>query len=188
MSLAIDPKKGTHFPGNIIVSSHALDRTVEHFGVNRAQAPAWVKERLRKAALIDGHNVEEDGRITRMFTYNRVVFIVDAMEPCVVTTYPQKAAHNSIKSPIERIIQRTIKAAQRKEATETKRINVAIAELNVQRANCELRRTKSESLKVIADMDAKIHAIDVEIAELREELADVRREKKSIMKSVAVYV
>ena len=188
MSYAIDPKAGTHFTGKIFVTPHALDRAVEHFGISRGDAPAWVMERLRKAALIDPDVIDDNGNSARMFTYNRTIFIVAADTSTVITLHPQQAASDSVRSPIERILQRAVKAAQRKEARETKRISIEIAELTVQRANYELRRAKSESLKVIADMNTKIQDIDRDVAKLQRELFEIRREKKTIMKSVSVYV
>jgi hypothetical protein len=188
MSIAIDPKAGTHFTGKIFVTPHACDRATEHFGIDRSKAPMFVMDILRKAALIDPDVIDDNGNSARMFAHNRVVLIVSPTESTVITIHPQSQANEVVRSPIERIIQRAIKAAQRKEVRETKRITVRKAELMVERANCELRQAKSESVKVIADMNAKITEIDIEIAKLERELFDIKREKKTIMKSVAAYV
>lgn len=186
--IAIDPKAGTHFTGKIFVTPHACDRATEHFGVDRSKAPMYVMDMLRKAALIDPDVIDDNGNSARMFAYNRAVLIVAPTESTVITVHPQTQASEAVRNPIERIIQRTIKAAQRKEVRETKRINVTKAELLVERANYELRRAKSESIKVIADMSAKIADIDVEVARLDRELFEIKREKKTLMKSVAAYV
>ncbi|NGM81249.1 hypothetical protein G5B47_02350 [Paenibacillus sp. 7124] len=188
MSIAIDPQAGTHFIGKIFVTPHALDRAVEHFGIDRSRAPMYVMDMLRKAALISEHVVDEDGKPARMFAYRRTAFIVALTEQTVLTLYPQHLASETIRNPIERIIQRAVSAAERKEKRETKRIAVRKAELSVERAQLDLRRAKSESERVVAEMTARIGLIDTELARLDRELLDTQREKTAIMKSVVAYV
>lgn len=188
MTVAIDPKAGTHFFGKIFVKPHACDRAVEHFGVDRAQAPMWVMDRLRKSSLISPHVIDEFGNAGRMFGYQRIVFIVHPTESTVVTIYPQHKANEAIRNPIERIIQRMMRTAERKEQRETKRINVTKAELAIERAGYELRIAKTDSLKVMADMNERIAQIDAKVANLDRELFDIQREKTNLMKSVAAYV
>lgn len=185
---AIDPKAGTHFIGKIFVTPHALDRATEHFGIDRSKAPMHVMDLLRKAALVSGHVIAEDGNPARMFAYKRVAFIVHLTESTVYTLYPQHMACETVRNPIERVIQRAIKAAERTEQREVKRITVRKAELAIERAGCEIRRAKSESVRVIADMTDKIAVIDVEMTRLDRELIGVRREKTNVMKSCVAYV
>lgn len=188
MSIAIDPKAGTHFIGKIFVKPHALDRAVEHFGVDRAQAPMWVMDRLRKASLISAHVIDEFGNAGRMFGYQRIVFIVHPTEQTVVTLYPQHKANENVRNPIERLIQRTIRSAERKEQREIKRINIARAELAIERAGYELRLAKTDSVKVIGDMNERIAQIDATLSGLERELFEIQREKTNLMKSVVAYV
>lgn len=188
MSCAIDPQAGTHFIGKIFVTPHALDRAVEYFGVERSKAPMYVMDMLRKATLISAHVVDEDGRPARMFAYRRTAFIVALAEQTVLTLYPQHLSAETLRSPIERIIQRAVSAAERKEKRELKRIAVRKAELSVDRAQLDLRRAKSESARVIAEMAAKIAGIDAEAARLERELLEIQREKTNLMKSVVAYV
>jgi len=186
--IAIDPKAGTHFIGKIFVKPHALDRAKEHFGVERSEAPMWVMDRLRKASLISAHVIDEFGNPARMFGYQRIVFIVHPTEQTVITLYPQHKANESVRNPIERLIQRAMRSAERKEQRERKRINIAKAELAIERASYELRRAKSDSVKVIADMNEKIANIDAKISELDSELFEIQREKTNLMKSVVAYI
>lgn len=188
MSCAIDPQAGTHFIGKIFVTPHALDRAVEHFGIDRSKAPMYVMDMLRKATLISAHVVDEDGKPARMFAYRRTAFIVALTEQTVLTLYPQHLGAETIRNPIERIIQRAVSAAERKEKRETKRINIRKAELSVERAQLELRRAKSESERVVTEMSAKIAGIDAEMARLDRELLVIQREKTNLMKSVVAYV
>lgn len=188
MSCAIDPKAGTHFVGKIFVSPHACDRATEHFGVERSKAPMYVMDLLRKASLVSAHVIDEEGKPGRMFAYRRTVFIVHPTESTVYTIYPQHKANEIVRNPIERIIQRAINAAERKEKREIKRINIRKAELSVERAQAELRRAKSESNRVVSEMAARIAEIDREISALDAELIHVQREKTNVMKSVVAYV
>ncbi|KAA8750184.1 hypothetical protein [Paenibacillus sp. UASWS1643] len=185
---AIDPKAGTHFVGKIFVRPHACDRAVEHFGVERSKAPMYVMDLLRKSSLVSEHVVDEDGNPGRMFSYKRTVFIVHPTEDTVFTLYPQHKAHESVRNPIERIILRAMKAAERKEKREIKRINVRMAEITVERAQAELRRVKSESARIVAEMTARIAEIDSELKALEREILLVQREKTNVMKSVVAYV
>jgi hypothetical protein len=188
MSLAIDPKAGTHFTGKIFVTPHALDRVVEHFGITRSQAPVFVMDNLRKASLVSANVISDKGDSARMFAYRRMLFIVDLTEATVITVHPQHEASESIRNPIERIIQRAVKSAERHEQREIKRLTVRKGELHVERAECDLRRIKSESIRVISDMSDKISGIDAEIQRIEREVFEVKREKKTIMKSVAAYI
>ncbi|WP_419884870.1 hypothetical protein [Paenibacillus sp. B-A-8] len=188
MSVAIDPQAGTHFIGKIFVSPHACDRAVEHFGIDRSKAPMYVMDMLRKATLVSPLVVDEDGKPARMFAYRRIAFLVHPTEATVFTLYPQHKASESLRSPIERIIQRAVSAAERKEKRELKRISVRKAELSVERAQLDLRRAKSESTRVAAEMTAKIAGIDAEMARLERELLEIQREKTTLMKSVVAYV
>lgn len=184
----IDPKAGTHFVGKIFVKPHACDRAVEHFGVERSRAPMYVMDILRKASLVSNHVVDEEGNPGRMFSYRSTTLIVHPTEDTVITLYPQHQAHESVRNPIERIILRAVKAAERKEKREVKRLNVRRAELMLERAQVELRRVKSESSRIVAEMTARINEIDSELKALEREILLVQREKTNIMKSVAAYV
>ncbi|MNV07207.1 hypothetical protein D3C71_976270 [compost metagenome] len=188
MSYVIDPLAGTHFIGKIFVTPHACDRAVTHFGVDRSKAPVFVMDGLRKSTLISPHVVAEDGKPARMFAYRRTVYIVHPTEATVYTVYPQHLANETLRNPIERLIQRTMRSAERKEQRETKRINIRKAELAIERAAFELRRAKSESIRVITDMNERIADIDAEVESLNRELLEIQREKTNMMKSVVAYV
>ncbi|WP_449600341.1 hypothetical protein [Paenibacillus sp. Marseille-Q9583] len=188
IAATIDPQAGTHFIGKIFVTPHALDRAVEYFGIERSKAPMYVMDMLRKATLISEHVVDEEGKPARMFAYQRTAFIVAPTEQTVLTLYPRHQAPESLRSPIDRIIQRAVSAAERKEKRETKRINVRKAELSVERAQLDLRRAKSESDRVVAEMTARIGLIDAECVKLARELLEIQREKTNLMKGVVAYV
>lgn len=188
MNNVIDPQAGTHFTGKIFVVPHALDRTVEHFGVERGLAPMWVMDRLRKAALIDANAVAEDGKSFRLFAYRRIAFAVAQNEDTVITLYPQENADTSVVDGVQKVLARVLKAAQRKETRETKRLNICKAELTVERAECELRRLKTGSVNVVAAMDERIRDIDVELAHIRAEVYEVKREKTSLAKGICAYI
>lgn len=187
MSIAIDPKAGTHFIGKIFVSPHACDRAVEYFGVDRSKAPMHVMDLLRKSSLISPLVCDEEGKPARMFAYRRTVFIVHPTEDTVYTLYPQHKANESVRSPIENLILRSIKTAERREKREQKRISIRKAELHIERGQAELRLAKSGSSRVIAEMDARITVIDEELRKLNRELIEAQREKTNIMKSAAAY-
>ncbi|MGF9711677.1 hypothetical protein [Paenibacillus naphthalenovorans] len=187
-SAAIDPLAGTHFTGKIFVTPHACDRAVEHFGIDRAKAPMYVMDMLRKAALIDPEVIDENGKLGRLFAYRRTAFVVSPHEDTVITLYPQHKANETVRNPIERLIQRALAAARRKEQRETKRINVKKAELGVERAECVLRLAKTDSAAVSEKMRDRITKIDGEIADLDREIIEIKRERTNIAKSVVAYV
>lgn len=188
MNYAIDPKAGAHFVGKIFVTPHACDRAVEHFGVDRARAPMYVMDLLRRAALVDPDVIDENGKRGRLFAYQRTAFVVAPDEDTVITLYPQHKANEAVRGPVERIIHRALAAAKRKESRETKRIRIRTAELGVERAECALRLAKTDSVSVADKMNERIMQIDRELADLERELIDVRRERTNIAKSVVAYI
>jgi hypothetical protein len=187
MTTLLDPQAGTHFTGKIFVTPHACDEAVKDFGCERSVAPMFVMDYLRKAAFI-AHIVNEDGRPARLFGYKRMSIVVSPDAPTVITVYPRTHAVDELQAPVQRIIIRALKAANRKERTAERRINVDVAQLNVEKAACELRLARSNSVTVIAAMADRVTEINGEIAQLQRELFEIKREKTALANSVVMYV
>lgn len=189
VSSVIDPKAGTHFPGKIFVVPHALDRAVEYFGIDRSRAPMFVMDMLRKSSLIDTCIIGEGtNEPTRLYAYKRTAFVVSAHEDTVVTIYPRDCASEEIRTGVTAVLTKALRAAQRKEAREIKRLSVAKAELAVERAACELRRAKSASSRVIADMTVRIAEIDEKVTQIDAEIYAAKREKTTIANGICAYI
>ncbi|NHN31179.1 hypothetical protein [Paenibacillus agricola] len=188
MSIAIDPKAGSHFTGKIFVVPHACDRAVEHFGVDRGQAPMYVMDMVRRASLIDSSVIGEDGVSRRLFAYKRTAFIVAINEDAVITLYPQESSAQSISDDVTRVLIKALRGAQRKEARELHAISVRKAELAVERAECELRKLKTRSITVAESMANRIAEIDAEITQLNVAAFEVKRTKSTLAKGIANYV
>ncbi|MCD9024361.1 hypothetical protein [Cohnella silvisoli] len=186
--MILDPRAGTHFTGKIFVVPHALDRAVEYFGVDRAQAPMHVMDLLRKSALLDPDVIAEDGNRGRLFVYKRTAFIVAPNEDTVITLYPQQTAAAAVIDGVQRVLHAALRTAQRKEAREIKRLNVRKAELAVERAECELRRIKTTSVRVVAQMDERLTEINEEIAEIDTLIYEAKREKTTLAKGLCAYI
>lgn len=184
----IDPKAGTHFTGKIFVVPHALDRTAEHFGIERSQAPMWVMDRLRKSALIDPNVIAEDGTPRRLFAYKRIAFIVAQHEDTVVTVYPQESSPLSIIEDVQRVLANALRTAQRKEAREVKRLLILKAQLAVEKAECELRKLKTASTNVSQVMVERIEAIDAEVNAIETKIYEVKREKMTLAKGICAFI
>lgn len=186
--MILDPLAGTHFTGKIFVKPHALDRATEHFGVERGQAPMWVMDRLRKAALVDPDVIAEDGNRGRLFAHKRIAFIVAPGEDTVITLYPQATAPAPIIDGVQKVLAAALKTAQRKEAREIKRLNVKKAELAVERAECELRRLKTNSLNVMTAMGERMCEIDVDYTLIDALIYEVKREKSTLAKGLCAFI
>ncbi|GMK47601.1 hypothetical protein PghCCS26_47310 [Paenibacillus glycanilyticus] len=184
----IDPKGGTHFTSKIFVVPHALDRAVEYFRIERSAAPMYVMDMLRKASLIDPHVIGEDGNPGRLFAYKRTAFVVALTEDTVITLYPQETAAKHVIEGVGKVLQRALKAAQRTEARELKRLAIRRAELNVKRAELELRLLCTNSTSVIRRVNEEITKIDAELAAIVNEEFEIKREKSTIAKGICAFI
>lgn len=187
MTIALDPKAGTHFTGKIFVTPHACDEAAKDFGVDRAKAPIYVMDNLRKAAFIS-NIVNEDGRPGRLFGYKRMAFVVAPETDTVITVYPRHNVNQALSDSVKKLLTGALKSADRKEKVAEKRISIAKAQLNVERAECELRRAKSQSITVIDAMITRVNDIDAEIIALDRELLEIKREKTNLANSIVVFV
>lgn len=188
MSIAIDPKAGTHFNAlKIFVTPHACDEAAKDFGVERAKAPSYVMSQLRKASYIDDI-IGDDGNPSKLYAYQRMAIVVAPDSPTVITVYPRHQASASLRDPLEKVISRILKAAQRKETREVKRISICIAELSVERAQYELRRAKTTSKKLVAELSVKLIEVDAEITSYQAQIYEVKREKSMLAKGIVAYV
>lgn len=184
---AIDPNAGTHFTGKIFVTPHALDEATKDFGVERAKAPMFVMDNLRKAAFIS-NIVNEDGRPARLFGYRRMAMVVAPESATVITVYPRHNSNPTLLESVQRVLVRALKAANRKERVAEKRITVAIAQLNVERAECELRKVRSNSISLIAALTERQTEIARTINEMERKLLEIKRETTNLANSVIVFV
>jgi hypothetical protein len=187
-SLALDTRAGTHFATDkIYVTPHALDECTKDFGIERAKAPVFVMNRLRKASYIS-EVIGEDGNAARLFGHKRMAFVVSLTEPVVITVYPQDTIDTPVNEAVTKILTRSLRASERKVKTDTKRLGVQIAEWNVKRAELNLRIARTESRKTVADMSAMITDIDTEIRELERQSFEIRREHTRLARSLIAYI
>jgi ribosomal protein L20 len=186
--MRIDAKAGTHFIGKIFVTPHALDRVTQHFGVDRAGAPMWVMDRLRKASLVDPDVIGEDGVSRRLFVYQRVVYIVAQNEDTVVTVYQQETAPEDVRGNVGKVLTRALKAAQRAEQRELRRLAIERAELNVRQAGLELRRLQTNLATVKRKIDEELVGIAAEMSRIEAEVYAVKREKSTLAKGICAYI
>lgn len=188
MTLAIDPLAGTHFIGKKIeFSTHAIKAAIDRFKVAEKDAASFIALNLRKASFVDVVT-SDDGEQRRLFAFQRIAFIVALNEDVVVTLYPNHSASETVRRPLEKAAAKILAAAQRTEKRECKRIAVAIAELNVKRAETLLRKTKTTSRRVEIAADTAIAAIDEEVAGLERKMIEIKREKTSLVKGLVAYL
>lgn len=184
----VDPRAGTHFTGKIFVTPHACDRAVDHFGVDRAKAPMFVMDMLRKSSLIDPDVLGEDGNPGRLYAYKRTAFVVAKDADTVITLYPQEQAPVSVLDGVQKALRAALTIAQRKETREVKRLNIRRAELAIERAECELRRLKTASINVENAMIERIAEIDAELNAIEAQIFEVKREKTTLAKGICAFV
>ncbi|GGF88116.1 hypothetical protein [Paenibacillus abyssi] len=188
MSHVIDPKAGTHFTGKIFVKPHACDRAAEHFGIERSQAPMYVMDLLRKAALVDSDVLAEDGNRGRLYAYKRTAIVVAPQEDTVITIYPRDIAPEDLRETMAKVLKRALKAAQRTEARELKRLAIKKAELAVKRAEADLQRLTATRTVLIRKIDEEIAGINAEIARVDADIFAVKREKTTIAKGICAFI
>jgi len=185
----IDPKAGTHFPGKIYVTQHALDRAVEHFKAPRNKASDFIIERLRKAALIDNNFTGDNGRVVRLFTCEGIAFILDANEATVITLYPERTQRQEmLTKAVGAAVRRVIKSAQRTEATELKRLTKLRADVNLELATVEHGIAHGSGKATIRKLTEKAAELRAEIERIDNEIVTTKRAKATVLKNVCAYV
>ncbi|MFD2704686.1 hypothetical protein [Salibacterium lacus] len=172
----------------VVVTNHAIDEAQRKFGVPHKKADGWIRSRLADAQFI-GEHTNEDGKVTRLFAFNRICFILGRHEDVVITTHPQyKSAPAALRNPIRGIIEKEIRKSQRKLRALEKRTRLDKADIRVEIAECERRavRTKSESVR--AACQARVSALTEHLATLDEDVRKAQAEHSALLKGVAVFV
>lgn len=169
------------------VSEHAKERAVQHLRIDRRVVEDWIRSNVRKAQFISSI-VSEEGKECRLFAFQRVAFVLDAIADHVITLYPRHHAVTELYEKIKRSVMRELVAAERKEKAAEQRFKVESARIEVEKAQCRLRMAVTPSEKVIVANERKIAQLDEELAILERELIEIKREKSSIARSVVMFL
>lgn len=175
------------FSGKITVTQHAIDEAVKDFRVPRQTAEEWIRSNLRKARFI-ADIISAEGRPTRLFGYNRIVFALAPVENCVITVYPADQRRPTIREKVETLVTRELRAIERRERVMERRIALTKAELDVERAQLNLRILRARSPATKLACQARINAINEYYAQLDADLLAVKHEKRAVAKTVAAYL
>lgn len=171
----------------VIVTHHAIDKAVSDFGVAQCDADSWIRSNYRQARFI-ANIVSKEGRPSRLFTKNRITFVVARDSNTIITLYPSEVRSMLLRNKVEDLVTRELRKIERQEATTVRRNHLTRLELSVERAACLLRAEKTRSQAVKMAMQARVKAIDEYFAQLDADIENVRHEKRKIAKAVAAYV
>ncbi|MFD1267549.1 hypothetical protein ACFQ3Y_08950 [Paenibacillus motobuensis] len=175
------------FTGKIRVSQHAIDRAIERIGVAPDKAEQFIRDNAKKAEFVSMITTE-DGRISRLFAYRRVAYIMPPDVDLVVTVYELHYAPSALQQRVETLVKRELaKAAQREQAIE-RRVRVEKLRLSVEAAQCRYKMAVTPSKRVIHANEKRLEEIDTIVAGLDAELNEARREKTTIAKGLVAYL
>lgn len=173
--------------GGVIITHHAADRAVERFNVQAEYARVWINTNLQRAQFI-GYVEGDDGKIARLYGYNRIAFVLEAQENKVITIYPRKDISQTIAGKVRDIIAKELRKTERSVRALERRTAHKQADLRLDLAETERRllRTRSEAVRLACQ--ARINALTEELRLIDEELAKKRRERSTLVKDVVAYV
>jgi len=175
------------FTGKIRVTQHAIDRAVERLGAERASAEQTIRDNMKKATFVS-YILNEEGRHNRLFTYQRVAYILAADIDLVVTLFKQHYAPAAITQQVRKVLDRELAKAVRKEKAAERRVAVAKAKLDVEAAQCRYKMTVTPSKAVIATNTERLAQIDVRLTALDGELTAARRAKSDIARGMVPFM
>jgi len=171
----------------IAVTQHAIDEAVRDFRVPRQTAEEWIRSNFRKATFI-ANIISAEGKPTRMFACNRIIFAVAPDEDRVITVYPANQQRPYIREKVSALVTRELRKIERRERIMERRITLTKAELEVEKAALQLRMLRARSEATRLACQARINAINEYYTQLDGDLRAIRDEKRAVAKTVAAYL
>jgi hypothetical protein len=148
----------------ISATTHALENVTTDFRIPATEALAWIRTNLRKSLYV-ASSFGEGGRPSRIFGYQRIVFVVAVESDTVITVYQRDVALTPTSERFQRIMLAELDRAARHEALVEKRVS----------------SERSVLAKRVATWNDRILKLDVELAE-------ARRNKTAAAKNVVAYI
>jgi DNA repair exonuclease SbcCD nuclease subunit len=172
----------------LTISNHALDEAVKKFGRQHKLAEGWIRSNFSQAKYIGMVLDDEAAKECRLFSHQRICFILATETDHVITVYPRRHATPTLTSKINAIIEKEVRKAERKVRAVLNRNTLIKADVKVEIAELERRivRTKSQSVK--SACQARINALNEYLSEITTEEGNVKKEKSTLLKGVAMYV
>lgn len=173
--------------GGVVITSHAEKRAIQRFNVQTEYARVWINTNLQRAQFV-GYIEGDDGKVSRLFGYNRIAFVLEEQINKVITIYPRKDISQTIAGKVQAIIAKELRKADRTVRALDRRLTLKRADLRLDLAETERRllRTRSDAVRLACK--ARINALEEELRLIDEELAKKRRERSTLIKDVVAYV
>jgi predicted Zn-ribbon and HTH transcriptional regulator len=176
-----------NFIGKVRVSQHALDRAVDRLGIAAEKAEQWIRDNVKKAEFVSVITAE-DGRLSRLFAFQRVAYIMPLDTDLVVTVYTQHYAPSEMQQKVQAVAKRELAKVYRKEKAIERKVRVEKSRLSVELAKCQYRMEITPSRSVISANNARVAEIQAQINVLDSELLSVQKEKSSIAKGLIAFL
>lgn len=176
-----------NFIGKVYVSQHAIDRASSRFNVDKAKAEQWIRDNVRKARYVSTI-LSGDGKTSRLFTFQRVAYILAVDSDHVVTVFEQHHAPAELTQRVRKLILAELAKYERKEAVVERTVNVEKSRLAIEIARCNYRMMVTPSKTVIQANTKRLREIENIYAELDAKLTEIRREKTSIAHGLVAYL
>ena len=160
---------------------HAIERAYHRLGIEPAQAQRWFNETIRKAKYLLSKQVGK--RTQAIYETDDVRFVVDTGNNTVVTIYPKLNAFEILKPVFERE-QRRIK---REVTRNTRKHELAIAELTVEMGERMTARAKAKNPQTRGLIQRDIDAIQAKISGHEAAITREQDRLENFVRAIGVY-
>lgn len=156
------------------VKPHAVQRTIERFGIDGKSAPNWINQNMAAASYV-GNGVDDHGVERRLFTNKGVIFFADKAVNVIVSVRKAEAKREFLAN-ISGQVERDLRKKQRR-VLEVERDLIGLR-ADIERQLVDLRiaamRTRSEARK--DSLDAQIAALELRMRDVADTLFREKRE------------
>ncbi|GAA0395898.1 hypothetical protein [Paenibacillus motobuensis] len=168
------------------LSSHALRRVIERFGIERNQALKWANQHMADAEYVC-NSLAEDGTYGRLFAKSGTIFITDLIDDVILTVCKAR-----IPEPVTSLVAAAVgREVKRKEVEVLKAEQAALMKrLPLEQEAVELRlaiaKSRSESRRNA--LTARMNAVELQIREINTEISREKRELTLLAQGYAAIV
>lgn len=168
------------------LTTHALRRVIERFGIERESAFNWANQHMADAEYVC-NSLAEDGTFGRMFTKSGIIFIADLIDDSILTVMKAQiptpavaavaaAVAREVKRKEVAVLKAEVEALAKRGPLEQEAVTLRLA---IAKARTESRRNA---------LTARMNAVEMQIREINAEITREKRELTLLAQGYAAIV